>query len=120
MATRQSHAGRPALVNLIPYNPVPSFPYRTPSPSATARFAALLTQAGINVAIRDRKGDRIRAACGNTAAEGCQRAITAYKTAGYDRNDHFAEIGKMGPPAQSRWHRSAAPRLQKLSHVTKD
>ena len=56
--------GRPALVNLIPYNPVPSFPYRTPSPSATARFAALLTQAGINVAIRDRKGDRIRAACG--------------------------------------------------------
>ena len=56
--------GRPALVNLIPYNPVPGLPYRTPSPSTTARFAALLTQSGINVAIRHRKGDRIRAACG--------------------------------------------------------
>ena len=28
--------GRPALVNLIPYNPVPGLPYRTPSPAATA------------------------------------------------------------------------------------
>jgi 23S rRNA (adenine2503-C2)-methyltransferase len=51
-------------VNLIPYNPVPGLPYRTPSPSTTARFAALLTQSGITVAIRHRKGDRIRAACG--------------------------------------------------------
>jgi 23S rRNA (adenine2503-C2)-methyltransferase len=56
--------GRPALVNLIPYNPVPGLPYRTPSPSITARFAGLLTQSGITVAIRHRKGDRIRAACG--------------------------------------------------------
>ncbi len=56
--------GRPALVNLIPCNPVAGLPYRAPSPSTTARFAALLTQSGITVAIRHRKGDRIRAACG--------------------------------------------------------
>jgi 23S rRNA (adenine2503-C2)-methyltransferase len=56
--------GRPALVNLIPYNPVPSLPYRTPSSSVTARFVEILTQAGLNVNIRHRKGDRIAAACG--------------------------------------------------------
>ena len=56
--------GRPALVNLIPYNPVPGLPYRKPSSAATARFADVLTQGGLNVAIRHRKGDRIGAACG--------------------------------------------------------
>ncbi|MBU4272195.1 MAG: 23S rRNA (adenine(2503)-C(2))-methyltransferase RlmN [Planctomycetes bacterium] len=56
--------GRPALVNLIPYNPVPGLPYRKPSSAATARFVDVLTQGGLNVAIRHRKGDRIGAACG--------------------------------------------------------
>ncbi len=56
--------GRPALVNLIPYNPVPGLPFRTPSSTATAHFHQILTNGGINVAIRHRKGDRIGAACG--------------------------------------------------------
>jgi 23S rRNA (adenine2503-C2)-methyltransferase len=56
--------GRSALVNLIPYNPVAGLPYRTPSPAATARFARLLEHAGVTVATRFRKGDRIDAACG--------------------------------------------------------
>jgi 23S rRNA (adenine2503-C2)-methyltransferase len=56
--------GRPALVNLIPYNPVKEFPFRTPSPAATARFVEILGQGGLNVNIRHRKGDRIAAACG--------------------------------------------------------
>jgi 23S rRNA (adenine2503-C2)-methyltransferase len=56
--------GRPALVNLIPYNPVPGLPYHTPPSSVTARFVETLTQAGLNVNIRHRKGDRIAAACG--------------------------------------------------------
>jgi 23S rRNA (adenine2503-C2)-methyltransferase len=56
--------GRPALINLIPYNPVSGLPFRTPSPSATARFVDLLTLAGLNINIRYRKGDRIDAACG--------------------------------------------------------
>ena len=57
-------AGRAALVNLIPYNPVAGLPYRTPSPAATSGFAKLLEHAGIAVATRFRKGDRIDAACG--------------------------------------------------------
>ncbi len=56
--------GRPALVNLIPYNPVAGLPYRTPAPATTARFVAALERGGISVATRFRKGDRIDAACG--------------------------------------------------------
>jgi 23S rRNA (adenine2503-C2)-methyltransferase len=56
--------GRPSLVNVIPYNPVPGLPYRRPLPAVTARFVEALTQGGLNVNIRHRKGDRIHAACG--------------------------------------------------------
>jgi len=55
---------RPALVNLIPYNPVAGLPYKTPKPSATARFVESLQRGGLEVAVRWRKGDRIDAACG--------------------------------------------------------
>ncbi len=56
--------GRPALINVIPYNAVPGLPYRRPSPAATARFVDILAHDGLNVNIRHRKGDRIGAACG--------------------------------------------------------
>ena len=56
--------GRPALVNLIPLNPVPELPYETPEPSAVERFAAILRRAGLNIEVRRRKGDQIEAACG--------------------------------------------------------
>jgi 23S rRNA (adenine2503-C2)-methyltransferase len=55
---------RATLVNLIPYNPVPGLPFRTPKSSDTARFAELLRAAGVNAKVRYRKGDRIDAACG--------------------------------------------------------
>jgi len=56
--------GRPALVNLIPYNPVVGLRYHTPRSTATARFAEILERAGLSVAVRYRKGNRIDAACG--------------------------------------------------------
>jgi 23S rRNA (adenine2503-C2)-methyltransferase len=56
--------GRPALVNLIPYNPVSGLPYRTPSSEAVAHFVNLLQRGGLTVKTRYRKGDRIDAACG--------------------------------------------------------
>jgi 23S rRNA (adenine2503-C2)-methyltransferase len=55
---------RTALVNVIPYNPVAGLPYRTPSPTAVRRFVDVLRAAGINVQVRERKGERIDAACG--------------------------------------------------------
>jgi 23S rRNA (adenine2503-C2)-methyltransferase len=56
--------GRPSLVNLIPYNPIPELPFRTPASDVTAKFAEILAQNGLTAAIRYRKGDRIAAACG--------------------------------------------------------
>lgn len=57
-------AGRCALVNLIPYNPVAGLEYQTPTTSQTAAFAAELERRGLAVHTRYRKGDRIDAACG--------------------------------------------------------
>jgi len=56
--------GRGALVNVIPYNRVLGLPYETPSVATVERFAKTLLIAGINVFVRQRKGDQIDAACG--------------------------------------------------------
>jgi len=56
--------GRLALLNVIPYNPVAGLPYTTPSLAAQNRFREILESAGINVQFRQRKGDKINAACG--------------------------------------------------------
>ena len=56
--------GRPALLNIIPYNPVAGLPYRTPSAPSLARFRQILERNGLNVKVRQRKGDKINAACG--------------------------------------------------------
>lgn len=56
--------GRTALLNVIPYNPVEGLPYQTPSAVAQKRFRDILEYAGVNVQFRERKGDKINAACG--------------------------------------------------------
>jgi 23S rRNA (adenine2503-C2)-methyltransferase len=55
---------RTALINVIPYNPVAGLPYQTPSSAAVNRFVEILRSAGVNVFVRERKGDKIDAACG--------------------------------------------------------
>jgi 23S rRNA (adenine2503-C2)-methyltransferase len=57
-------AGRTAMVNVIPYNPVAGLPYGTPSLAAQQAFRATLERRGINVHFRHRKGNAIDAACG--------------------------------------------------------
>jgi 23S rRNA (adenine2503-C2)-methyltransferase len=57
-------AGREALLNVIPYNPVAGLPYGTPTQERRETFRAILEQAGVRVKFRHRKGDRIDAACG--------------------------------------------------------
>lgn len=56
--------GRPALLNVIPYNAVAGLPYRTPSAEAIRQFREVLEQGGLTVQLRQRKGDKIDAACG--------------------------------------------------------
>ena len=53
-----------AIVNIIPYNPVPELPWKTPSTRATLAFVCALEEGGIQVKVRFRKGDGINAACG--------------------------------------------------------
>jgi 23S rRNA (adenine2503-C2)-methyltransferase len=57
-------AGRTAMVNVIPYNPVAGLPYGTPSQAAQHAFRTTLERRGINVHFRHRKGNAIDAACG--------------------------------------------------------
>lgn len=56
--------GRLALINLIPYNPVAGLAYQTPTKQAVREFTQILEAGGLNVQIRERKGDEINAACG--------------------------------------------------------
>lgn len=55
---------RTAMLNVIPYNPVPGLPYQTPTPSAVLQFRRTLLDGGVNAMFRQRKGDEIQAACG--------------------------------------------------------
>jgi 23S rRNA (adenine2503-C2)-methyltransferase len=57
-----------AHVNLIPLNPTPGFPTRGSSPVRVRAFQAWLTEAGVNVTIRQNRGTDIDAACGQLAA----------------------------------------------------
>ena len=55
---------RTAMLNVIPYNPVPGLPYQTPTPGAVLQFRRTLLDGGVNAMFRQRKGDEIQAACG--------------------------------------------------------
>ena len=57
-------AGMDVYINLIPWNPVPGLPFKSPSPDETAGFASLLEQKGLNVSLRTRRGTKIGGACG--------------------------------------------------------
>lgn len=73
--------GRPCTVNLIPYNPVPEYPWRRPSLPAIRAFQRGLRRGGLRVTVRFSKGGEVDAACGQLrvrhrreADAGCQRA----------------------------------------------
>jgi len=71
--------GRPALLNVIPYNPVSGLPYRTPGEHEQRKFLDILRHAGVNVQVRQRKGDRIDAACGRKAPD--EISVSTYASA---------------------------------------
>ena len=60
---------RNALVNIIPFNPVAGLPFQTPRGTAVDEFIRILSDAGVNVAVRYRKGNAIDAACGQLRRE---------------------------------------------------
>lgn len=55
---------RTVIVNIIPFNPVPEFEFKTPHNEQVRQFVDWLESGGIQVKVRFRKGDKIDAACG--------------------------------------------------------
>jgi len=59
--------GRPAKLNLIPFNPFPGTAYRRSPMPVITRFRDELIQRGVLATIRRTRGDDIDAACGQLA-----------------------------------------------------
>lgn len=68
--------GRPAKVNLIPFNSFPGGRYRCPKPEVVDEFWRTLWSAGIVATIRRPRGDDIAAACGQLAGRVRDRRTT--------------------------------------------
>lgn len=51
-------------VNLIPWNPVSTLPFKEPSNEEVRHFVHLIENSGINVTLRTRRGRKIGGACG--------------------------------------------------------
>ncbi len=56
--------GLDVYINLIPWNPVPTLPFKTPDAHETNKFLHALETAGLNVNLRTRRGAKIGGACG--------------------------------------------------------
>jgi 23S rRNA (adenine2503-C2)-methyltransferase len=69
--------GRTALLNVIPYNPVAGLPYQTPGAGAVVAFCETVERFGVNVQVRQRKGDEISAACGQLRHTLAQESLAA-------------------------------------------
>ncbi|MBN2527187.1 MAG: 23S rRNA (adenine(2503)-C(2))-methyltransferase RlmN [Deltaproteobacteria bacterium] len=60
---------RPAILNIIPFNPYPGAKYQRPSDAQTTRFASLVSNFGFPVTVRAPKGADIFAACGQLKSQ---------------------------------------------------
>jgi 23S rRNA (adenine2503-C2)-methyltransferase len=67
--------GKPAKLNLIPFNPFPGTQYRRSPPAAIERFRDELVQRGLVVTIRKTRGEDIDAACGQLAGQVTDRTV---------------------------------------------
>ncbi len=61
--------GKPAKVNLIPFNPFPGTDYKRSPDARVTAFRNLLLNASVTATIRRTRGDDIDAACGQLAGE---------------------------------------------------
>jgi 23S rRNA (adenine2503-C2)-methyltransferase len=68
--------GRPAKVNLIPFNPFPGSPYRRSRPEVIRAFLDQVLQGGVMATIRKTRGDDIDAACGQLVGKVIDRTVT--------------------------------------------
>jgi 23S rRNA (adenine2503-C2)-methyltransferase len=67
--------GRPAKLNLIPFNPFPGARYRRSPAAAMVNFRDILNEHGVIATIRRTRGDDIDAACGQLAGRVHDRTL---------------------------------------------
>jgi 23S rRNA (adenine2503-C2)-methyltransferase len=67
--------GRPAKLNLIPFNGFPGTRYRRSAAPVIVRFRDILNEHGIIATIRKTRGDDIDAACGQLAGRVSDRTL---------------------------------------------
>jgi 23S rRNA (adenine2503-C2)-methyltransferase len=67
--------GRPAKLNLIPFNPFPGTSYRRSPGAVIVRFRDILNEHGVIATIRKTRGDDIDAACGQLAGKVSDRTL---------------------------------------------
>jgi 23S rRNA (adenine2503-C2)-methyltransferase len=67
--------GRPAKLNLIPFNVFPGTRYRRSPAAAIVRFRDILNENGVIATIRRTRGDDIDAACGQLAGKVTDRTL---------------------------------------------
>jgi 23S rRNA (adenine2503-C2)-methyltransferase len=66
-------AGKYAVMNFIPFNPVDGLPYRRPAAERIAAIAQQLNRRGIYTRIRDSAGQEVEGACGQLRARAVQQ-----------------------------------------------
>ena len=67
--------GRPAKLNLIPFNVFPGTRYRRSTPAAILKFRDILNDNGVFATVRKTRGDDIDAACGQWAGKVQDRTL---------------------------------------------
>jgi 23S rRNA (adenine2503-C2)-methyltransferase len=72
--------GRPAKLNLIPFNVFPGTAYRRSPAAAILRFRDILNDNGVIATIRRTRGDDIDAACGQLAGKVTDRTLVRLGT----------------------------------------
>jgi 23S rRNA (adenine2503-C2)-methyltransferase len=72
--------GRPAKLNLIPFNAFPGTRYRRSPAAAILRFRDILNDLGVIATIRRTRGDDIDAACGQLAGRVTDRTLVRLGT----------------------------------------
>jgi 23S rRNA (adenine2503-C2)-methyltransferase len=72
--------GRPAKLNLIPFNAFPGTCYRRSPAAAIVRFRDILNEHGVIATIRRTRGDDIDAACGQLAGRVTDRTLVRLGT----------------------------------------
>jgi len=72
--------GRPAKLNLIPFNVFPGTRYRRSAAAAILKFRDILNEHGVIATTRRTRGDDIEAACGQLAGRVTDRTLVRLGT----------------------------------------